>query len=115
MTKNVGVSVKVQKKFPVLLKKNHVWNRDRCICQNGTYLGSIIDDSVITFNEIMEETKTVQTKTVSAKNTSTNFHDLLTFLLITISLLITAIINSCFIKYREEQKHLLPHLVTNNN
>ena len=63
----------------------------------------------------MEETKTVQTKTVSAKNTSTNFHDLLTFLLITISLLITAIINSCFIKYREEQKHLLPHWVTNNN
>ena len=79
MTKNVGVSVEVQKKFPVLLKKNHVWNRDRCICQNGTYLGSIIDDSVITFNEIMEETKTVQTKTVSTKSTSTNFHSSLHF------------------------------------
>ena len=32
-----------------------------CSCENGKYLASIIDDSVITCEEIIEETKTVPT------------------------------------------------------
>ena len=98
-----------------MCEKCYIWNSATCSCQNGTYLGSIIDDSVITCDEIIEETKTIQTKTVSAKCATINFYILLYFLLIIISLLIAVSIYFCFIKYREKQKHLLPHCVTNNN
>ena len=37
-----------------------------CSCENGKYARSFIDDSVITSNEIMEETKSTSTKTASA-------------------------------------------------
>ena len=39
-------------------EKEYVWNRSRCICKNEKYLASIMDDSVITFDEIIyaEET-----------------------------------------------------------
>ena len=33
-----------------------------CSCKNGKYLGSIIDDSVITCDEIIDTTETVPTK-----------------------------------------------------
>ena len=36
-------------------------NPATCSCKNGKYLPSIIDGSVITCDEIIEETKTVQT------------------------------------------------------
>ena len=36
-------------------------NPATCSCKNGKYLASIIDDVVITRNEIIEETKTIQT------------------------------------------------------
>ena len=78
----------------VNLKEHHVcekdydWNPATCSCKNGKYLGSIIDDSVVTCDEIKETTKTVSTKTAPTKNTSTNFYILLTVLLISIALLI---------------------------
>ena len=78
----------------VNLKEHHVcekdydWNTATCSCKNGKYLGSIIDDSVVTCDEIKETTKTVPTKTAPTKNTSTNFYILLTVLLISIALLI---------------------------
>ena len=68
----------------VNLKEHHVcekdydWNTATCSCKNGKYLGSIIDDSVVTCDEIKE----------TAKNTSTSFYILLTVLLISIALLI---------------------------
>ena len=34
-----------------------------CTCENGKYLGSIIGDSLITCDEIIEVIKTVPTKT----------------------------------------------------
>ena len=43
------------------------------------YVGSIIDDSVITWDKIIEETKTVTTKTVGTNNASTKFCILLVF------------------------------------
>ena len=46
-------------------EKDYVWNPATCNCENGKYLASIMDDSVITCNEIIEsyyeETKTILT------------------------------------------------------
>ena len=42
-------------------KKDKIWNPATCSCENGKYLASINDDSVITCDEIIEETKTVPT------------------------------------------------------
>ena len=80
-------------------------------CENGKYLGRIIDSSVITCNEIIGTIKTVPTKTVLTKITSTSFYILLAFLLTAIALLIT--ISIYWIKYRAKQKHLLRYHDTN--
>ena len=46
-----------------LCKKDYIWNPVICSCENGKYLASIIDDSVLTCDEFKEsyneETKTV--------------------------------------------------------
>ena len=46
-------------------QKNYVWNPATCSCKNGKYLASIMDDSAITCDEIIEsydeETKTIST------------------------------------------------------
>ena len=54
-------------------KKRYIWNASVCTCENDGYLWSIIDDSVIICDEIMEPTKN-------------NFYILVTFLLINIIL-----------------------------
>ena len=36
-------------------EKGYIWNLATCSCQNGKYLASIIDDSVITCDEFIEE------------------------------------------------------------
>ena len=38
-----------------ICEKDYIWNPVTCSCENG----NIIDDSVISRNEIIEETKTV--------------------------------------------------------
>ena len=43
------------------------------------YVGSIMDNSWITCDEIIEETKAFPTKSTLTKCTSTNFHILLCF------------------------------------
>ena len=35
-------------------EKDYVWNSATCNCKNGKYLASIMDDSVITCDEIIE-------------------------------------------------------------
>ena len=55
-----------------------ILNPAACTCENGKYLDSTIDGSVITCGEIIEVTKTVPTK-----GTSRNIYIFLTFLLIT--------------------------------
>ena len=43
-------------------EEDYIWNPATCYCKNGTYVADIIDDSVITCDEIIkEETKTVTT------------------------------------------------------
>ena len=95
-----------------IYEKDYIWNLATCSCKNGKYLTSIIDDSVITCDEIIEAvaksyyktTKTVPIKTVSTKSTTTNFFDFLIYLLITIALLIVVSIYCYLIKYRGKRK-----------
>ena len=37
-------------------EKNYIWNPATCSCENRKFLASIIDDSVITCDEIIKET-----------------------------------------------------------
>ena len=77
-------------------ENSYIWNSAICSCENDKYVGSI-DDSVISCDEIIEEiktvltkststespsTKTVPAKTVLTKSTFTNFYILLIFLVL---------------------------------
>ena len=110
-----------------MCEKDYIWNPATCSCENGKYVGSIIDDSVIMHDEIINMTKTVPSKITSTKTVQTNFNNnkkkiacktrqfyiLRTFLLLTIALLIVVSIYFYLIKYQAKQKHLLPYHVTN--
>ena len=50
-------------------EKDYVWNPATCNCENGKYLASIMDDSVITCDEITESHKE------ETKHISTNFNE----------------------------------------
>ena len=43
-----------------ICEKDYIWNPATCSCENGKYLANIMDDSVITCDEIIEK-KTVST------------------------------------------------------
>ena len=47
---NVDASVK-----NIYVKRNYIWNPATCSCENGKYLTNIMDNSVITCDEIVEE------------------------------------------------------------
>ena len=92
-------------------EKDYFCNRALCSCKNRKYLASIIDDSVITFGEIVdldaesksykEETKAFPTN-LNEKNITCkiqNLYILLDFLLITIALLIAVSIYCYLIKH----------------
>ena len=44
-----------------ICERDYIWNPATCSCENGKYLASIIDDSVIKCDEIVEETKAIPT------------------------------------------------------
>ena len=75
-------------------EKDYVWNPATCNCENGKYLASIMDDSAITCDKIIEsyqeETTTISNNFNEKKATckTQNFYILLAFLLITMALLI---------------------------
>ena len=112
ITINVCVKVKAWKNI-MSAKKDNIWNPATCSCKNSKCAWSITDDSVITCDEIIDTTKSTSTKPVSAKSTSTDFYILLTFLLITIALLMAFSIYWCFIKCWTKQKHLLLYCGSN--
>ena len=100
--------------------KNYIRNPSTCSCKNGKHLASTMDDSAISYDEIIdaeaksndEETKTIPTN-FNEKNMTCkiqNLYILLAFLSTTIALLITVSIYC----YRAKQKHLLPIYITNN-
>ena len=88
-----------------------------CSRENGKYLASIMDNSAIMCDEIMEsfdqETKTIPTNfnEMEATCKTQNFYILL---ITTIALLIAVSIYCYSIKYQAKQKHLLPFHNTNN-
>ena len=96
--------------------KDYVWNPATCNCEHGKYLASIVGDSAITCDEIIEsydETKTIPTNFNEEKTSckTQKCYILLAFLSITIALLIDVCIYCYFIKYWAKQNHLLRHLV----
>ena len=74
------MQVKNPKKHRVC-KNDYIWNPATCSCENGKYVGSIIDGSVIKYDEIIEETKTVRANFNEKKLTckTKNFYILLAF------------------------------------
>ena len=44
-----------------ICEKGYIWNPATCTYENGTYLASIIGNSVITGDEIIDETETILT------------------------------------------------------
>ena len=115
-------------------KKHHIWEKDSicnpatCSCENRKYLTSIMDDSVITCDEVIEsydedaeaksfdKTKTITTNFDEKKVTckSQNFYILLALLLTNIVLLIVVSIYFYLIKYRTKQKYILSFRDTNS-
>ena len=100
-------------------EKNYVWNPATFSCENGKYSASIMDDSTIICDEVIDEDveaksndeiKTIPTNFNERKTTykAQNIYILLAFLLITIALLIAVSIYCYLIKYQAKQKHLLP-------
>ena len=71
-----------------MCKKDYFWNSAKCSCKNGKYLRSIIGNSVVICDEIIEEIRPIPTGTISTKCTLTSFYISLVFLLITMTLLI---------------------------
>ena len=91
------------------MKKNYFWNPATCSYENEKYLASIMDDSAIICDEVIDveaksndkETKTV-TVNFNEKKASCkmqNFYILLAFLLTTIALLTAVSIYYYLIKY----------------
>ena len=64
-------------------EKDNIWNPSKCVCENGKYLASIIDDSTIIWNEVIksneEEIRTISTNFNEKKVTckTQNFYALL--------------------------------------
>ena len=100
-----------------LFEKDYIWNPATCSCENDKYLESIMDDSAIRCNQIIEEETKAVTTIFNEKNAickRKNFYILLSFFLITIALLIAVSIYCYLIIYKTKQKHLLPFYITNN-
>ena len=60
----VNVSSKIKKN---MCQRYYIWNPSTCTCENGKYLGSIIGDSVITCDKVIEVTKNYFNKNCSNK------------------------------------------------
>ena len=71
-----------------------------------------MDDSVITCNEIIEETVPTNFNEKKAICKMQKFYILVAFLLSTLALLIAVSIYCYLIKYQAKQKHLLPFQFT---
>ena len=102
------INVDVSTKNVMYVNKNYVWNPATCSCENGKYIGSIMDDSAIICDKAIDEDADAEAKSndeaesnnevksidqinFNEKKTTCktqNFDVLPIFLLITIELLI---------------------------
>ena len=76
-------------------------------------LPSIINDSVITCDEIIEETTVPRNFNKKMQPLKQSFYILLAFSLIVIRLLIAIRIYCYLIKYNAKLKHIFPYYITN--
>ena len=53
----MSVKIKKKKKKHRVCEKSYFWNPATFICENDNYAGSIIDNSVVICNEIIDPTK----------------------------------------------------------
>ena len=92
-TINAGASAKTQGNI-MCAKNIYIRNPRTCTCENVRYLESIIDDSVVTCDEIIDALRSELINFNDQKATCKmkNFYILLTVLLIIILLLITVAI-----------------------
>ena len=89
-----------------ICEKDYVWNPATCNCENEKYLVSIMDESTIICDDVIklyyEEIKTIpinfNEKSITCK--TQNFYILLTFFLITITVLIVVNTYCYLIKYQ---------------
>ena len=84
-------------------EKDYIWNPSTCICEYGKYSVSIMDDSMITCDEIIEETVTTNFNEKKSTCKTQNFYILLAFLLLTVALLIALSNCCCLIKYQAKK------------
>ena len=49
-------------------KKDYIWNPATCSCKSGKFLASFTDDSAITCDETIKETKTIPTNLTEKSN-----------------------------------------------
>ena len=85
-----------------MCKKDYIWNPATCSYEDGKYLTSFIDNSIITCDEIIEETKSVPINS-NEQNATRKIKKslfLVDFLIITIALLIAVCIYYCLIKHK---------------
>ena len=96
---------------------DYIWNPSTCICENGKYLESTTDESIITCDEIIDTVRHESEKSIAInfndKNgicKMDNLYILLAF--VSIKLLKLIIIDIycyyCHIKHRSKQKQMLP-------
>ena len=96
-------------------KRYYTWNPATCTWENRKYLASIMDDSTITCDKVIEsyeEEINLNEKKIICK--TQNFYILLAFWLITVALLIVVSIYCYLIKYIEENKNKLKKLYIEN-
>ena len=89
-------------------EKDYVWNPATCNCEDGKYLASTTEDSMLICDEIIKSYEEETILITKATYKTENFYILLSFLLITIVLLIAVSIYCYLIKYRAKQKNVLP-------
>ena len=101
---NVHASIKCH-----ICEKCYYWNAT-CSSENGKYLASIIDNSVLTCDEIIDAEKQSQLQQIlMKKNTIYKIKNLY------ILLALIAVSSYCYlIKHKSKQKHLLPYYVTSD-
>ena len=97
-----------------ICEKDYIWNSATCSCKNGKYLTNIIDNLVITCQEIIETAKTLNfnEKKVTCKTEKLDF--LLAFLSNTVELLIVVSIYCYLTNNWAKQINLMPYHVINN-
>ena len=97
-------------------EKGYFWNPATCSSENGKYVGNIIGDSIVIWEEIIDTaqpipTKSTSRKTVPRKGTLRIFYILLTFLLVAIALL-TALIIYLIKNWSKRKYFILYHAIS---